>query len=252
VQRGSHLHGPADLADDASRRRSKLGRSRSELQDEDERQADSGLVEFLLGYGAEAGESAPPLEETKPARRPPPLYRPAPETGRRRYRTRRFRQLLVLGLIAVAAVAAVGFLEWTSGSDGPFTARAPQKPAQAQKQVFRPPAARVVAAASPERSPDAVPGAPVPVARPAVTRVAVHAVRGTSWVVARRGSATAKVLYVANLPAGKTMTVSARRIWLRLGSASSVNVTVNGRPVGRGLAGVVDLVLKPHGVAGHL
>lgn len=249
--RGSHLHDPADLADDASRRRSKLGRSRSELQDEEERPADSGLVEFLLGYGAEVGESASPLEEPKPARRPPPppLYWPVPETRRRRYRTRRFRHVLLLGVIAVAAAAAVGFLKWTSGADGPFTSDVPSK--QTQKQVFRPPAARVVAVSAPVRSPDAEPGAPVPVARPAVTRVVVRA-RARSWVVARDGSATAKVLYVGNLPAGKTMTVSARRIWLRLGSASSVDVTVNGRPVGRGLAGVVDLLLTPHGVAGNL
>jgi len=165
---------------------------------------------------------------------------------RRRYRTRRLRQWLsnhapdALVVVVVLAVAAafVGVLDWTSG---PTVRRRVELPPR--------PVARSVAA---ERPADVHDGAVVAarVVPAAETQLVVDAARGPSWVVVRAGSATGKVLYAAILQQGRRMTASAPRIFLRLGAASQVDVTVNGRPIGRSLAGTVDAVLTPAGL-GH-
>ncbi len=61
------------------------------------------------------------------------------------------------------------------------------------------------------------------------TRVVVRAVRGDCWVSARAGSPQGKVLYADVLREGSQMTVSARKVWLELGAAGNVVVTVDGR-----------------------
>jgi hypothetical protein len=186
---------------------------------------------------------APPAAPV-PGARPPPD--PLPKMRRRSDRTRRLRRwlashapdaLVVLVVLAVTA-ALLGVLDWTYGPTGPTgsAVRRAEPPAR--------PVARSVAAV---RTTDVHDGAVVAaqVAPAAETHLVVRASRGPSWVVVRVGSATGKVLYAAILQQGQRMTASAARIFLRLGAASQVDVTVNGRSIGRSLAGTVNVVLTP-------
>ncbi len=60
--------------------------------------------------------------------------------------------------------------------------------------------------------------------------VRIVAARGDCWVSARRGSKTGPVLADSVLTAGNTLSLRAQRIWLELGAAGNVDVSVNGRP----------------------
>jgi hypothetical protein len=77
------------------------------------------------------------------------------------------------------------------------------------------------------------------------TRLAVAAVRGDSWVEARSGSADGALLYRGNLQHGRSIRVAARRVWLRLGAASNLDLTLNGRRTGTSLFGTVDVTFGP-------
>jgi hypothetical protein len=186
---------------------------------------------------------APPAAPA-PDVRPPPD--PLPKMRRSRHRTRRLRQWLagrapdaLVVLVLLAATAAfVGVLDRTSGPAGP-SGSAVRRGVQPQPR-----------SAAAVRTADVHDGAIVAarVAPAAETHLVVHAARGPSWVVVRVGSATGKVLYAAILQQGQRMTASAPRIFLRLGAASQVDVTVNGHPIGRALAGTVDAVLTPAGL----
>jgi hypothetical protein len=59
----------------------------------------------------------------------------------------------------------------------------------------------------------------------------------------RRGSADGEVLYEGVLISGKSIRFTARRIWLRLGAASNLELSVNGQAVNDVPSGTVELVL---------
>jgi hypothetical protein len=79
-----------------------------------------------------------------------------------------------------------------------------------------------------------------------VANVVLAATRGDSWVEARAGSSTGRLLYTGMLVQGQKESVSAGRVWLRLGAASHLDVLVNGRPPREGpLLGTLDIILGP-------
>jgi Domain of unknown function (DUF4115) len=79
-------------------------------------------------------------------------------------------------------------------------------------------------------------------APPRPTLVVVTASRGDSWFSARVGSESGRVLDERVLPQGESVRLQGERIWLTVGAAGNVDVTVNGRP--RTIApGTVELVL---------
>jgi hypothetical protein len=81
-------------------------------------------------------------------------------------------------------------------------------------------------------------------ATPAVQTASVRiaATRGDCWVVAHAGSADGPVLLQRTLRSGEQVTVRARHVWLELGAAGNVDVTLNGKP--RPIpSGTTDLVL---------
>jgi hypothetical protein len=85
----------------------------------------------------------------------------------------------------------------------------------------------------PPPPPPAPPPAPPPVVQrpvPSALRVTITASRGDCWVSAHRGSATGPVLAEKTLLEGETLSLRARRVWLELGAAGNVDVTVDGRP----------------------
>lgn len=103
-----------------------------------------------------------------------------------------------------------------------------------------------------KREPKAKPSHPI-VRRTAIAprtarlaNVVLAATRGDSWVEARAGSSTGRLLYTGVLAQGQKRRVSAGRVWLRLGAASHLDVLVNGRPPREApLLGTLDIILGP-------
>jgi hypothetical protein len=76
--------------------------------------------------------------------------------------------------------------------------------------------------------------------------VVLTAVRGDSWFSARVGSQSGRVLDERVLAQGESVRLRAQRIWLSIGAAGNVEVTVDGKP--RELSpGTVSVVLTPAG-----
>ena len=75
------------------------------------------------------------------------------------------------------------------------------------------------------------PSAPKP--HLAVTRanLVVQAVRGSSLLQVRAGSATGRLLYQGTLERGQSQRFSARSLWLNVGSPENLWMRLNGRPV---------------------
>jgi cytoskeletal protein RodZ len=79
---------------------------------------------------------------------------------------------------------------------------------------------------------------------PALATVIVTAARGDCWISARLGSETGKVLDERILAQGESVTLRGARVWLSIGAAANVDVTVNGQ--NRELqSGTVAVVLGP-------
>ena len=57
------------------------------------------------------------------------------------------------------------------------------------------------------------------------------AARGDSWFQVRSGSFGSRVLYEGKLMRGETVRVRSRRLWIRFGAASHLDLTIDGRPV---------------------
>ena len=66
---------------------------------------------------------------------------------------------------------------------------------------------------------------------PRGTNLFVQAVRGSSLLQVRAGSATGRLLYQGTLERGQTQIFSARRLWLNVGSPENLWLRLNGRPV---------------------
>ena len=78
----------------------------------------------------------------------------------------------------------------------------------------------------------------------ALATVIVTAARGDCWISARLGSETGKVLDERILAQGESMTLRGAQVWLSIGAAANVDVTVNGQD--RELqSGTVAVVLGP-------
>jgi hypothetical protein len=137
--------------------------------------------------------------------------------------------LLVALVLALAGIIPV---ESASGPD--------PEPTDA---VGRPQATteRIESAATTERV--TVPAATTPKAVEP-TLVVLTAVRGDSWFSARVGSENGRVLDERVLAQGQSVELRGPRIWLSLGAAGNVEVTVDGKP--RALSpGTVSVVLTP-------
>lgn len=77
---------------------------------------------------------------------------------------------------------------------------------------------------------------------PTATLVVVTATRGDSWFSARLGSESGRVLDERVLAQGESVQLRGERIWLTVGAAGNVDLTVNGKP--RDIQpGTVELVL---------
>ena len=64
---------------------------------------------------------------------------------------------------------------------------------------------------------------------PQAASVRIAATRGDCWVVAHSGSAAGPVLIERVVRSGEQVMLRARRIWLELGAAGNVDITLNGK-----------------------
>jgi hypothetical protein len=80
--------------------------------------------------------------------------------------------------------------------------------------------------------------------RPAVSTVVLSAERGDCWLSIRVGDETGAILYEGVLAQGNSLRFKRRKLWLRLGAASNLEISVNGQPA-QVPAGTVDLLLPP-------
>jgi hypothetical protein len=135
----------------------------------------------------------------------------------------------VLILVATVAAGGVDLDAFGGGSSA----------AEPQSTV-----AQVKGSTSPRRT--------APVAQPAPTplnELVVAAVRGDCWVSLRRGSASGAVLYEGLLTRGRRARARGGRVFVRLGAAQNVELTVRGkrRPVSPGTVDLVIDVSAPRG-----
>lgn len=79
---------------------------------------------------------------------------------------------------------------------------------------------------------------------PSLATVVVTASRGDCWISARLGSETGRVLEERLLAQGESVTLRGARVWMSIGAAANLDVTVNGQD--RELrSGTVAVVLGP-------
>ena len=142
----------------------------------------------------------------------------------------------------LAVVSGVVPVDAPSGRSGGATelAPSPEPVTQTTETTAEP------ATTTEEPEPEAPAATTTATPRAAPTLVVVTASRGDSWFSARVGSESGRVLDERVLPQGESVRLQATRIWLTVGAAGNVDVTVNGEP--RTIApGTVELVLTRTG-----
>jgi hypothetical protein len=187
-------------------------------------------VRRYAAFLAEDEVAAVPLAETAE----PPLPPPPP-------RRRRVRSILLFGGAALAVAVATFYLlsEVTDSDEGARPEAGPTTASIRRATVPRP---------SPP--PPATP-APKPRQRPRTgpaVRLGVTAASGDSWVDARADSPTGRVLFQGLLAEGRTLSLSGRRLWMRVGAASHLAFTLNGRRANAGLVGTVNVIVTRQGI----
>jgi hypothetical protein len=78
---------------------------------------------------------------------------------------------------------------------------------------------------------------------------AFTAERGDSWFQVRAGSFAARVLYEGKLMRGGTVRLRASRLWIRFGSASYLDLAIDGRRVRLPAFGTYDAFAGRQGIA---
>lgn len=211
----------------------------------DARAAYDALVEELLADGWTPGEEGPTWYETsferplavpidlqvtpepepepepppRPAAKPAPTPRPVSSITDAAVSPPQLaqptRRVPPVALVAVGACigALAAFL--LVGRDRQPIAVATQRTA-----TTAPPTAHVQVQAAP------------PAQRPKPLDVVIAGARGNgSWLEARRGSQTGRVLYSGLVEPGRRVHLRGRVIWTRFGAAGNLDITVDGRPV---------------------
>jgi hypothetical protein len=100
-------------------------------------------------------------------------------------------------------------------------------------------------------APAATPRAVAPAARKALppTRLVVRATRGSSWLQARSGGPTGKIVYGGTLDQGKALPLNGVRFWVNVGIPENLTATVNGRAASFPGAGPEIVVVTRNGIA---
>jgi hypothetical protein len=80
--------------------------------------------------------------------------------------------------------------------------------------------------------------------------VVLRASGGRCWIEAHAGSRTGRRLYYSTLEEGRSLRLTQRRIWLRVGAPLALSATLDGNAVTLPQTqSPVDLLVTPRGVA---
>ncbi len=77
---------------------------------------------------------------------------------------------------------------------------------------------------------------------------ALTAAGGDSWLQIRAGSIRGRTLYEGVLPVGETVRLKSKRLWIRFGAASHVELSIDGRRARLPAFGTFDAFAGPRGV----
>jgi hypothetical protein len=80
------------------------------------------------------------------------------------------------------------------------------------------------------------------------TQVVLAAVRGDCWLSVRAGSPTGRLLYQGQLAQGRSIDFTRKRLWIRFGAASHVDLILNGKVMRDFAAGTVDAIVTSRGI----
>ncbi len=145
-----------------------------------------------------------------------------------------FREKLIaaVGFAAVLLLAALAFTGGNSGDGaGPIANPPPPPPATTTAgTTTTPPPETTTTGRQPQ---------------PGDARLVVKATRGDSLLSVHADSEEGASLYDGVLAQGRSVSLFGPRLWIRLGAAENVDLTLDGRPVERLPAGSLDLVATP-------
>lgn len=136
-----------------------------------------------------------------------------------------FREKLIAA-VGFAAVLLLAVLAFAGGNGGETQTTANPRVTTAPGTATTPPPATTTG-----RQP-----------QPGDARLVVRASRGDSPLSVHADSEDGEILYDAVLAQGRTVSLFGARLWIRLGAAENVDLTLNGRPVERLPAGPLDLI----------
>jgi hypothetical protein len=149
----------------------------------------------------------------------------------------RWQDILFAVLAAAALVMAIFVaLVWSGHFVGDGSDAGPSRPAATRTTRSEPASTPAPAATRPKPTQDQ------PVAHTVTARsVQILATRGDCWVAAHEGAVDGPMLVARVLREGERVTLRGRRIFLELGAAGNVDVSVNGkeRPIPTGTTNVV-------------
>jgi uncharacterized protein DUF4115 len=146
-----------------------------------------------------------------------------------------FREKLIaaVGFAAVLLLALLAFTGGNSG-DGAGTVANPPPP---------PPPPATTTPGTTTTPPPATTTGRQP--QPGDARLVVKAARGDSPLSVHADSEEGESLYDGVLAQGRSVSLFGPRLWIRLGAAENVDLTLDGRPVERLPAGSLDLLATP-------
>ncbi len=82
----------------------------------------------------------------------------------------------------------------------------------------------------------------------AASTLVVTAARGDCWLEIHAASAQGDVLYEGVLTRGDARTFTGKKLWVRLGAAQNLDVTLNGRRVDNLPQGTADVLVTSRGI----
>jgi hypothetical protein len=151
---------------------------------------------------------------------------------------------VLLWMLALVTLALVGFFVALVAGAIPVGEPSPPRDTGALSTLETEPAEQPAARTVTKRVQQTSPTKTSTTTPPALATVIVTAARGDCWISARLGSETGKVLEERLLAQGESVTLRGARVWMSIGAASNVDVTVNGQD--RELqSGTVAVVLGP-------
>ena len=147
-----------------------------------------------------------------------------------------FREKLIaaVGFAAVLLLALLAFTGGNSGDGAGTVANPPPPP---------PPPPATTTPGTTTTPPPATTTGRQP--QPGDARLVVKATRGDSPLSVHADSENGEILYNGVLIQGRSVSLFGPRLWIRLGAAENVDLTLDGRPVEGLPAGSLDLVATP-------